>query len=61
MKYLCLIFGVALIAGALAAWIFYGKPSGDHGGGYVFVGIAGSIIAGWGASIHERELKGKGL
>ena len=59
MKYLCLILGVFLIAGALAAWIFYGKASGDAGGGYVFVGIAGAVIAGWGASMHERETGNK--
>jgi hypothetical protein len=59
MKYLCLILGVFLIAGALAAWTFYGKASGDEGGGYAFVGIAGAIIAGWGASIHEREMDEK--
>ena len=57
MKCLCLIFGVLLIAGALTAWIFYGKTSNDQGVGYVFVGIAGAVIAGWGASIHEREMR----
>jgi uncharacterized membrane protein YeaQ/YmgE (transglycosylase-associated protein family) len=58
MKYLCFIFGVLLIAGALAAWVFYGKP-GEDGGGHAFVGIAGAVIAGWGVSIHERELEKK--
>lgn len=56
MKYLCLILGVFLIAGAFAAWIFYGKTSGDSGAGYTFVGIAGSVIAVCGITIHEREM-----
>ena len=47
-----------MIAGALAAWVFYGKP-GEDGGGHAFVGIAGAVIAGWGVSIHERELEKK--
>lgn len=58
MKYLCLIFGVMLIAFALLAWIFYGQRNGDAGAGYVFVGIAGSFIAGFGMSLHEKEIKG---
>jgi hypothetical protein len=56
MKYLCLLLGVLLLVGALAAWIFYGRTSGDNGGGYVSIGIAGIIIAGWGISLHEREM-----
>jgi uncharacterized membrane protein YeaQ/YmgE (transglycosylase-associated protein family) len=60
MKYLCLILGVFLIAGALAAWVFYGRTGNDQGFGYALVGIAGAIIAGWGASMHEREIGNKG-
>lgn len=57
MKYLCLLFGVLLIAGAMAAWMFYGLTHNDFGGGYAFVGAAGAIIAGLGISIHEKEMK----
>jgi len=57
MKYICLICGVLLIALALLSWIFYGLKSGDQGAGYVFVGIAGAVIAGWGVSIYEKEMK----
>ena len=59
MKYLCLILGVFLIAGALAAWVFYGKTINDQGFGYALVGVAGATIAAWGASIHEREMENK--
>ena len=59
MKYLAFIFGVLLIAGSLYAWIFYGKTSGDTGSGYIAVGIVGSIIAGWGVAIHEKEMNQK--
>lgn len=58
MKYLCLICGVLLIALALLSWIFYGHKNGDTGGGYVFVGIAGSIIVGWGVSLHDKDKNG---
>lgn len=58
MKYLCFICGISLIAFALLAWILYGSKNGDQGGGYVCVGIAGAVIAGWGISIHEKEMKG---
>ncbi len=57
MKYLCLILGVFLIAGALAAWIFYGKPLGDTGGGYFLVGIAGAALSGFGLNIYEKEME----
>lgn len=48
-----------MIAGALAAWVFYGRTGNDQGFGYALVGIAGAIIAGWGASMHERETGSK--
>lgn len=60
MKYLCLILGFLLIVSALSAWIFYGKIGNDWGGGYVFVGIAGGLLAGWGITIHEKEMEKKG-
>jgi hypothetical protein len=54
MRYIAFICGFLLIIFSLLLWVFYGKSSGDHGGGYVFVGIAGAFMCGWSLEVYEK-------